>query len=1181
MKIRHSSVNKHTKSKPKAHKKRKQHSSQQPHLIARPFATGQHFSTSTTSDNAVQEQQQQDQEQPQQEEQPKKRLPPRNLADGDRIMKVFGSPLDEDPTEPMIRSILPGGIARATGIENPRLGAYVTIYLNQKNKMFEHTGSTSMGGVLSDMHTRGESRDVFNANQNNKEVTSSNQPTLQPAGNMVHAEIIRITKHETFLALPCQPNLINIEDPVAKTTTEVPSFRVPITTTKRRLKLLLTHPDDLEDELDALNKQHPHTRALDDQTVTPLLGCVLNAMGDPTEQLVKPEVVIEGEPIADTELKVQASLLHQHTLLMPYSNIVAKNVLKKKLRTLPHTLNSLNKRAFGIEEGNKNMLDPTFMNQHEYQQLLQTFNDTASYTKAVDEEEYDHFDQDGNYADGGSDDQDDDDNNTFDIHKLMEAVEHQPPHLKKSELQKKLRQQKKVFTEQLQLPAHYQSNFSSQLVTGIPQLDMMNPLRKGQRVLFTSTDRKELGQLAQVMLRNILLQTISAQQSPDLEEKKAKLDLSVDATMLYNDIDQEGVDEVEKLAREKLFLKSLQADKTIGLYCTIGTPNQEKNKIIKALDPVLGQTIIIHTNEHDTPYAHKQAVKQAVYLSNMLRNSGKDVVLVLDDLAVHSQAVAKLQEPFNIAAGAGISGIYHNVNSHHAQLLDQIGTLVMDHDQDKTNNTGTANSRYKNNTIGSSTAICLYTTFPESPIPSIQQRHSEQVLDGLKSTVDRNIPFHPHLQGGGFWPAIEVQPLHPTLPTVSPIMRTLLQNVNAKIIESNNLFEYSKIQEGLGIPLDFDVEQVIEWKPKLQAMLMQSPNHVFSLEEQYVLLFAATQERLLAGIDMVDIPSYKRFLIRYMQQYPSIMAALGNITHVSTQLPLKDGAKHSAKPRRDFVDPTVVYAEHDNAEGMHDEETAALFAKYKAQPFLTSGRDISPVEDFVGGWFYKSINKDALDNPMAASLFSTTHGGRDLGDQALLQPILMQVRGKYFAEETQRELQSPEQKVQFESLFKANTVGKYGLPALLDEVLQVIVDNAHEKFLTGQWQLEESNYQHLPGVKHNYVQTAAQEANQDLYQSPALRGPDGQLNPKAVINIPTVMPGLYDVEGAQNGGSGAEVFFDAANMAVPVKKQSRLDAVFSSGNSETSPQPTGVDEKSSGGGGGGFGSWFGFGDKKQ
>eukprot|EP00461_Guttulinopsis_vulgaris_P008564 UN08617 len=102
------------------------------------------------------------------------------------------------------------------------------------------------------------------------------------------------------------------------------------------------------------------------------------------EQLIKPNVPMVDPNDPDHDLKVNSILLQRQTTLMPYSNNVAKNVLKNKLKILPHILNSQAKRIHGIEEGSKLANDPNYINQHKYQQLLQSFDDTATYTTKLE-----------------------------------------------------------------------------------------------------------------------------------------------------------------------------------------------------------------------------------------------------------------------------------------------------------------------------------------------------------------------------------------------------------------------------------------------------------------------------------------------------------------------------------------------------------------------------------------------------------------------------------------------------------------------------------------------------------------------------------------------------------------------------------------------------------------------------
>lgn len=1008
----------------------------------------------------------------------------RLLTDVDSIMKVFGNPKEEDPSEPIIRSILPGGIARATGIENPRLGAFITIHLSN-------------------------SPDKLNPNHAPGNRNSSMKPTIQPIGNIVQAEIIRITKHEVFLALPCSPDLVSVEDRVSKNKNLVPGFRVPVSVKKKSLVQSSISDQDVLNDLQVEEMD-------DSQVITPLLGSVLNAFGEPTDVVVK-NVELGDE---DAEIVTNYELMKNYTTWVPYSNTVARNVLD--------TVKSDNHRAklkqlSGILHGKKQFKEDQD-NNAEYQQRFQSFDDEPTYTNEIDNTD---SDDDISYRPRGRIPD-----------KTEQEIKSDPflsPQVKRTELNSLL-QKNKQFIQRLEIPDRYKGGSTAQLLTGLSQIDMFNPIRKGSRNLFSSSSPQELSTFGQVMFKNILLQSIDQNESSvdhakmNATEDADKINLlnssvipTIDSDLLgltvsqpNNETSQAKTDVVPESV--KLTPRSLQSTDTIGIYCAVGKSANQKSQLVQYLSPVLPQSIIIHTNDHDTPYTHTQAVKQATALSDQLRLQGKNVIVVYDDLYQHAQAVMKLTEPFNLAMGSGLSGNYHAVNSSHASLLDNIGSIQQTPTSfnleqnkkplDKDGNplpeppfSSKAVKPTERPLIGSSTAICLFTSMPETAIPSIQLRQNQQVHDGLKSIVDRSVSFHPHLQGGGFWPPIEVQPLHPVLPTISPVMRKLMQSMNSRLIESQHLFEYAQIQEGLGISLDFEVEQAIEWKPKLQAILMQSPKRQYSLTEQYLLVFSAVQDKILAGVEVPDIPTYKRFFLKNMEQYPTLVGCLFNIINASTEFPLK-GFK------RQFTHPDALYASDPlgeqqlNPDGtlkegqqeslLNDQKTKQLLLKQKLQPFAQAGTLSSPIDDFVSSYFHDQINPNALSDftsPLFKQRFNpTTQTFEDPADLINYQPLLQRIQHKFLV--TMPQYQTEEHKMQFDSLFKANTIGKYGLPAVLDELLQVVVDDIYEQFCAGGWK-SDPNFQRFstPGTAKLVPDQAPDTDNSRLYGS-AISNPD-------------------------------------------------------------------------------------------
>jgi hypothetical protein len=1016
------------------------------------------------------------------------------LADGDSIMKVFGNPADEDPSEPIIRSILPNGIVRATGIENPRLGSYITIHLS---------GGQLDGG---DPFEDDTNRLRIQAMKQNKDVNSSMQPTIKPVGNKVQAEIIRITKHEIFLALPCSPHLVNVEDRVSKTKDKVPGFRVPVTITRGRL-VAGSIPDEELNELEfSLNDGSMQ------QEIAPLFGSVLNAFGDPIEQVSK-QVMLGDD---DLEERVNFDFNSNQVITVPHSNRVANHVLKRRLKQLPYILGmhgpgfkkQLNQRQLGNQTENPEL---------PYQQLYQSFDESATYKTQIDVSDSDDDFTDMDNPDGPTNEE-------------IQEIKNDPflslP-LKRAKLAAILQKNHKYITN-IELPTRYRANNSAQLLTGIPAIDMLNPIRKGSRTLFTSADTNDLTQFGQTVFKNTLQQALADKSNLPTNGKSINPDITpkIDADMIGLEILKENND-------GKLIPENLLNLNTVGIYCALGKTAHAKSSLVSQLRPVLDNSLIIYTNENDTPYTHSQAVKQAIGMSNALRLQGKDVVVVIDDLRQHANAILKMNESFNLALGSGVTGNHHVVNSTHANLFDSIGVISVppthehlkrqkvrknglqsglsdaDNPNDPTSDPNNTLYDTDRETFGSSTMISLYTTFPENAQPSLQLRQSEQILDGLKSIVDRTIPFHTHLQASKLWPPLEVQPLHPVLPTVSPILRNLLQHLNSRIIESQHLFEYAQVSESLGISLDFDVNEVIEWKAKVQALLMQNNSKQYTLAEQYLFMFSAGQDRILAGIDFVQVPTFKRYLLKNVtKKYPTIFKILENIVNVSTELPVR-GYK------RKFVNPASLY----NSDGqitdekgrilsqsdqILDSKTKELLAKQTFQPYLSqTGAAISPIDEFICHYVYKFINIKALDD-FTSPLFllnqdgsasSSTGSAGSAGssgnqrpqhilplDHKEIQLLNEKLQNKFNQVGPYQHLQSAGQQATFESMYKANTVGKYGLPIVLDELLQIIVDDAHEEFLMGKWKLD-GDFVAIDTTVDKWGSTGIPSANEETAQS--------------------------------------------------------------------------------------------------
>eukprot|EP00461_Guttulinopsis_vulgaris_P002607 UN02608 len=261
-------------------------------------------------------------------------------------------------------------------------------------------------------------------------------------------------------------------------------------------------------------------------------------------------------------------------------------------------------------------------------------------------------------------------------------------------------------------------------------------------------------------------------------------------------------------------------------------------------------------------------------------------------------------------------------------------------------------------------------------------------------------------------------------------------------------------------------------------------------------------------------------------------------------------------------------------------------------------------------YFYNLINPVALEQPGVVPLFrpqrvfnpitqkyeSATETIDLAGDAKLLESLISQLREKYLVHRFNELNDNPnlphgakvileKQKAIWDSFFKPNTVGRYGLPVILDELLQLVVDKAHDRFLTGQWNLDDAQYQHLPGVVHNYVDISqnSQHDQSKIYQAPSLHNSDGTLNLKAQVEIPTVLgdtDSLFsrheqprkenvsqfsvDFNKNDNSNNGDDDGPFVVPTHIPLKEQKETDHIFNRKSKEE-------ENKSSGGF---FGSWF-------
>ena len=107
-----------------------------------------------------------------------------------------------------------------------------------------------------------------------------------------------------------------------------------------------------------------------------------------------------------------------------------------------------------------------------------------------------------------------------------------------------------------------------------------------------------------------------------------------------------------------------------------------------------------------------------------------------------------------------------------------------------------------------------------------------------------------------------------------PLVRWLVQRLNATLGESRDAYERSRVGEDLGLTTDEEVVELIEWRPKLQLLLTQSPDTCISQEIQFALLYSATRPRLFAGIAVHKMRHFEAFLVDLLRGEEGLLGEL-------------------------------------------------------------------------------------------------------------------------------------------------------------------------------------------------------------------------------------------------------------------------------------------------------------------
>lgn len=385
------------------------------------------------------------------------------------------------------------------------------------------------------------------------------------------------------------------------------------------------------------------------------------------------------------------------------------------------------------------------------------------------------------------------------------------------------------------------------LLTGIKHIDMFHPLRKGLRVALVGSKTARLHALAVSMIGNIVEQNRVASLATPASGSSSRSN-SGSGTSTGTGTGT-GSGSLSPVAPEGASLTTTTVP-PVFVYVSVGRTSRHVQEVISLLADAgaLPYTTLIVADQSDPPILQHLAFQAGAALANYYQARGSHALAVFDDVGAHGKAYYALCETFNLPAS-------HVVGSVQSQVLESFAQLGPSHGS------------------GSSTALCLLEERAEQP--GLDSMRAKAVLDNLHITADHVISTDQDLAAARLWPPVEVSANVKTLRFQIPVVRQLVQQLNQLLAQSRDAFERSRVGDRLGLQTDEEMLELIEWRPKVQLLLTQSPQSYAPLHEQFMMLRVAARPRLLAGIAVHKMRALEAYVLeRTRTEKAEMMSAL-------------------------------------------------------------------------------------------------------------------------------------------------------------------------------------------------------------------------------------------------------------------------------------------------------------------
>lgn len=296
-----------------------------------------------------------------------------------------------------------------------------------------------------------------------------------------------------------------------------------------------------------------------------------------------------------------------------------------------------------------------------------------------------------------------------------------------------------------------------------------------------------------------------------------------------------------QIGKTTLAIDAILSQKGTDVKCVYVSIGQKKTSVLNAIETlksggVLNQTTVMISSPDDPPALRYLAPYAGVTIAEFFLDRGMDVLIVYDDLSKHADTYREMS--LLLRRPPGREAYPGDIFYLHSRLLERACRLNEEHGG------------------GSITAL---------PIATTQRGDiSSYIVTNLISITDGQIVLDADAFNKGSKPAIDIGRSVSRVGSAAQ-ERAMKSVVGALKLELSQYEEVARFAR-FGTEVNDATKRQIERGQRVEALLGQSPNRPFKMEDQVVLFYALT-EGFMDSIDPMDIPHFSSAMIHHIHNH--------------------------------------------------------------------------------------------------------------------------------------------------------------------------------------------------------------------------------------------------------------------------------------------------------------------------